>query len=332
MLLHLLVLGAVSGRGGLEAVAPSPDGKLLAVGGQNRVVYLLDAGTLEVKRRLRLGARIGAIAWAGKSLLVEDETDALLRLDAETGKETGRVADASGMLVAGNLVAVRDLKRPDRPAVRLLDAATLAEKARFPLTERASAFAFSADGKRLAVLEGGHESPTEKRIPLRDAPPALKGLARLEFQQKHDGRASWLRVFDVPGTKELRAHRLWYVSDSDGTRLALDGESALVFNRADACARIDGDGKAAMFGTGERSVQALASDGRSLLVGGRAGGSSGALVGKRQPFSLDELPGQAEFVGGWAILPDGSAWGVTTAWRVFRVGKDGTAGKARPVE
>jgi len=40
-------------------VAVSADGKQVAVGGQNRVLYLLDAGTLEVKRRLWLGARVG---------------------------------------------------------------------------------------------------------------------------------------------------------------------------------------------------------------------------------------------------------------------------------
>lgn len=257
-------------------------------------------------------------------MLVEDETDTILRLDAATGKELGRVADVSGMIVKGGLIAVRDLKRSDRPAIRLLDA-SLAEKARFPLQERAAAFCL--EGKRLAVLENGHESPTETRIPLKDAPPALKGLARLEFQQKNDGRAAWLRHFDTEGKKEPRVHRLWFTSDSDGTRLAMDGESVLVFNRADACARIDGEGKAGMFGTGERSMQSLATDGKSLLVGGRSGGSTGTME-KRLPFALDELPGQAEFVGGWAMQADGSAWGVTTAWRVFRVGKDGKAGKA----
>src|SRR5262249_16950956 len=53
----LSLAGGVTGRGGLEAVAVSPDGKLVAAGGQNRVVYLLDAATLEVKRRIWLGAR-----------------------------------------------------------------------------------------------------------------------------------------------------------------------------------------------------------------------------------------------------------------------------------
>ena len=51
--------------GGLEAVAVSPDGKSLAVGGQNRTLYLLDASTLEVRRRVWVGGRIVFLAPRG---------------------------------------------------------------------------------------------------------------------------------------------------------------------------------------------------------------------------------------------------------------------------
>ena len=60
------------GRGGLEAVAVTADVKLVAVGGQNRVVYLLDASSLEVKKRFYVGARVGNLAFSkdGKRLAV----------------------------------------------------------------------------------------------------------------------------------------------------------------------------------------------------------------------------------------------------------------------
>src|SRR5204862_2520494 len=80
--------GGVTGRGGLEAVAVSPDGKLVACGGQNRVAYLLDAASLEVKRRAWVGARVGGLAFSrdGSRLAVEDETDRLQLLEAASGK------------------------------------------------------------------------------------------------------------------------------------------------------------------------------------------------------------------------------------------------------
>ena len=189
------------------------------------------------------------------------------------------MADVSGMTLSpsGDLLAVRDLKRPDRPGVRVLDAASLEEKWRLSLAERASAFSFSADSKRLAVLEGGHETTEEKRTPLRETPEALKGLARQEFQQKNDGRRAWLHVCDVLEGKTMRRTSLWYTSDSDSTRLTLAGEQVTILNQADTCARVGADGAVTMFALGERSIQTLATDGKGVFIGGRAGGSRGPL-------------------------------------------------------
>ena len=64
LLLARAAPAGVAGWSGLGAVAVSPDGKRLAVGGQNRVIYLVDAGTLEVERRLYFGVRIGELHFA----------------------------------------------------------------------------------------------------------------------------------------------------------------------------------------------------------------------------------------------------------------------------
>jgi hypothetical protein len=56
LLLASLSRGGVTGQGGLEAVAVSPGNKIVAVGGQNRVIYLVDGATLTVKKRLWIGA------------------------------------------------------------------------------------------------------------------------------------------------------------------------------------------------------------------------------------------------------------------------------------
>ena len=50
--------------GGLAGLAVSPDGKTIVTGGQNRVIYVLDAATLEVKQRVWAGARVGVAAGA----------------------------------------------------------------------------------------------------------------------------------------------------------------------------------------------------------------------------------------------------------------------------
>ncbi len=325
LLIPLTALSAVAGKAGLEAVSVSRDGTLVAAAGQNRTAYLLDGATLEVKKRIPLRSRIGGLAFTpdGKALLVEDELDTLRRIDIESGKELGRVADVSGLLVSpsGDVVAVRDLARPDKPSLRLLSADRLEDVGRCTLSEKAAAFAFTGDGKRLVVLESSHEGE-EKRVPLADTPPALKGLARLAFQQQNDGRSAWLRTFDVPSGKEAARVRSWYTSDSDSSVIAPSEDGVWVVNRTNVAARIDAKGVISLSEVGERGPHAalFTADGKTLWQGGRAGGTSGPPGPKREAFALDELPGQAELVT--RLTRRGEAvYGVTTAFRVFRVEK-----------
>src|SRR5262245_51041474 len=114
----------VTGRGGLEAVAVSADAKLLAVGGQNRVVYILNADNTEVKSRFWVGARVGGLAFSkdGARLVVADEADRLHLLDTATGKVLGKFANAGGMRsgTLANLAVVRDLGESDKNRLRFL--------------------------------------------------------------------------------------------------------------------------------------------------------------------------------------------------------------------
>src|SRR5262245_56399341 len=164
----LFLLLAVPARAaGLDAVAVSRDGRSVAVGGQNRVVYVLDAAKGEVRHRIGLKARVTGLAFApdAASLLVEDETDTVRSVEVATGKVTGILPSSTGLLVspAGDSVLLRDERSIAKPGLRLVGF-DLEEKARFDLTERASAFNFDAEGKRVFVLESSHETDTEKRV------------------------------------------------------------------------------------------------------------------------------------------------------------------------
>jgi hypothetical protein len=331
LLLSSLAHGAVSGQGGLEAVAVSPDSKTIAVGGQNRVIYLVDAADLTVKKRLWIGSRIGSMTFnrAGARLIVEDESDRLRLLDPATGKEIAKVEGVSGMVVSrrAGLVAVRDLLKVDKPSLRLLSLDDLAEKGRIAVVTRPAAYHFTDSGKRLVVLSKGL-SGEEKRIRPAEIPVSLAGLAREAFRQRHDGYHSYLTTFDVADGKVLAQQKLWYTSDSDSTVVVPAGKETFLFNRVNFCARIAG-GKITLFSTSLRFNQAIgvSEDGKHLQLGGMAEGTSGPVEGRRVSFEIAPLPGQAELFTRFGVLEDGSAYGVTTGYRLVKIGRNGRVEK-----
>jgi hypothetical protein len=153
----------------------------------------------------------------------------------------------------------------------------------------------------------------------------LKGLARWTYRQKNDGLESFLVSVELPTGKIVRTSKSWYTSDSDTTRLVRQGERTFLFNRMNLCARLDERGEATMFETSQIVNHALgaSADGKVLLTGGLGEGSHGPIDGARTTFRLEPLPGQAEYFTHFLVLNDGSAWGVTTAYRLVRISKDG---------
>lgn len=325
--------GGVTGRGGLEAAAASSDGKLVAAGGQNRVVYLLDAATLEVRRRVWLAARVGGLAFCkdGKRLVVEDEADRLHLLELDSGKSSIRVVGATGIVAspAGDYLAFRDAGESAKNRIRLFSLDKLEEVGSADLPERPVAWTFDASGKKLFAL-GASRNGDEKRVPAAEVPRELRGLARWTFRQKNDGLEASVYQVEVPAGKVVAATRTWYTSDSDTTRLARLGDRTFVFNRANLCARVDDRGETAMFETPQVVNHALAAspDGKLLLLGGQGEGSLGPTAGgPRVAFRLEPLPGQAEFFNRFVFLPDGSALAVTSAYRLVRIDKFGRVEK-----
>jgi WD40 repeat protein len=338
----LLLLAVPAGaRGprwnGLEAIAVTPDGKTLAVAGHNRTVYVLDAATLSVKRRFWVAGRVGFLAFNrdGRRLLVEDDSESLQFFDTAGWKVLETVPRCSGAVVSAtaDLVAVRDRSALRNDRLRFLSLSDGKVKGEIELEERASAYAFSPDGKRLVLLTASREGDEEK-VPISKAPAELSELERKEFRLKHDGRVSTLRTLEVPSGKAVRQVQLWYTSDSDSTRLVVRGERTWVLNFNNTCARIDAKGKTRLFETGLLFNHGLGTsgDGKLLVCGGMGEGLYGPIEGgKRIAFKIEALPGREEVFAGFAVAADGTAYGVTSAFRVVRIGKDGKVSKVAPV-
>jgi hypothetical protein len=178
------------------------------------------------------------------------------------------------------------------------------------------------------------ERGTEKVVPATEVPVELTGLDRLTFRQRHDGLESTLEVRDLTTGKVLRQQRLWFTSDSDSTVLVQSGAATVVFNRANICARIEPGSKTTLFRTELFLNHGLgvSPNGKSLAVGGLGVGYVGPTEGGRAvKFTVDPLPGQAEYFARFAVRDDGTAYGVTTAFRLVKVDRDGKVEKVAEV-
>jgi len=331
--LLLLSAAAAHGRpalwGGLDAVAVSADGKRVAAGGQSRVVYVLDGATLGVQQRVHVGGRVAQLAFNrdGARLLASDDGDTLHWLDPAAGKALLKVERSAGLAVtpAGDLAALRDLTFTLGTRIRFLATADGSEKGRLEIKDRLSAFTFSADGKQLVALTQSRDGD-EKRVAPRDVPRNLEGLARREFIQRNDGRVADLRRFTAPAGKPVRDLTLWYTSDSDSTRLIAAGELLYMVNFSNVCAKVTATGTVSLFQTDLLFNHGLGAspDGKVLAAGGLAEGSLGPTGdSKRVKFTIQALPGRSEYFSHFAVRPDGSAYGVTSSFRLARVTKDG---------
>ena len=103
-------------------------------------------------------------------------------------------------------------------------------------------------------------------------------------------------------------------------------------NRVNICAKIVAD-KIDLFETPERINYALgvSADGKTLLTGGIGTGTHGPVEGKRVRFEVEALPGQVETFTRFAVRADGSAVGVTSAYRIVLISREGKVEKAAAV-
>jgi hypothetical protein len=133
---------------------------------------------------------------------------------------------------------------------------------------------------------------------------------------------SLLRVYDLDG-KELRRRRLWYTSDSDSTTLIPRGDEMLILNRSNTVARLNALGEITLSRLDVPVLHARAAslDGKRIALGLRGGVRVWTDKTQDQPF--DEPPGEAEFVTRLLVRPDGTIYGVTSAYRVVHIDPTG---------
>jgi WD40 repeat protein len=217
-----------SGAGANPGVALAPDGRLLAVGGQDCAVNLFDVADGKSVRKLGAGpntqptAPSRLVAWSpdGKLLLAGSAWTPLILFKAETGETVHQLTEAGKTTLAftfsptGKFVAavVND------DTLRVWGVASGEELRRFPIRAGLSRLAFRPDGKILAGVA-------------QDAAVRIWDLdAGTEGKPNEGHRAAVASLAFFPDGKRLVAHSVdaqTYVWGGDG--LVLDRPEMLYF-------------------------------------------------------------------------------------------------------
>lgn len=337
-----LIIAASEARAGipknaLGAVAVSPDGRTVLAAGDNRVLYVLDAGSMTVQKRIWIGINPLAIHFSanGSAFALHDTKGALRFYDAASYRMNSEVTGVEAVAVAEKADLIFTAGRPrgrDANVKTPLRAYALATGK--PVLDKAVKMAIlglgvDSDARRIFAMSKFFKTDAEM---VQKPPSNLAGVARETFRQRHDGRAAQLVAFDVNGT-ELGRHTSWF-SSSRKVRMIPRGNILRVisFHNYNAMFTL-GTMETSLF-QGKSSYNfgiGYSVENNALVSGGLAKGTIMHLdSGKQNSFSLSRIGGWPEYFKSFAVARDGTVFGGTTAYRLVRITPDGAV-KTVPV-
>ncbi len=321
-------------KNALGAVAVSPDGATVVAAGDNRVLYVVDPASLEVKSRVHLGINPQEAVFSkdGATLAVwdTDGTITFYNVADWSVKTSVKGAEAIAFAPGGDVVAA--LGRPankDSTPVTLYALSDGSKKAEGLLTGAGKSIVAAPDGSSFAVLTERKETADETK---QSIPSDVKGLARTEFEMKNDGFASEVIRLDA-GLKETGRTATWY-SGHELLSGVIDGDTAWFAGYSNKNLKITGAGESSVYDlpTGFAYGFGVSPDGKTLASGAlRNGGTLSLADGAVTSFKLENEGGWPEYFEVFAFAPDGSVYGGTTAYRLIHVAPDGTVKTAKPI-
>lgn len=330
LMLSFFSIEAHTPKNGLGDAAVSPDGKILAVGGDSRVLYVMDPASLEVKTRVWLKTNIYEMEFNkdGSILVVEDTSETLYFLKTGDWKVVKTINKGGPMSAAPEVDLLAGFKSGyKKSTVNVYSMTDGALKTKVEVPAKVVGAGLNAKGTRLVVMAMGPKDKEAKN----KTPKELKGIEKETFKQKNDGKVSILTEFEVPSGKKISEKTIFY---SISSPLVVVGEKRTdIFGYTNVNATIEGD-KITLF-KGKSSYNygmGKSPDGKMVLLGGLRDGSLVQVDGLAMTtFRIDKLPGWPEYYKGFGFGPDGTGYAVTTAFRLVKIDKTGKIIKAVPV-
>lgn len=329
-----------------DQIAVSADGSAV-ISSIGRVLYQHDPQTLEVTKRMRFDQEIEVIATSndGKRFYVGHGVFDLTLdvVDSATGKRLSRIEDVqsprdktpSGALAASiesGRLAVRT-----ETGVVVLDLAsgqTLAEIELKQLDAEPFAMAFSPDGKTIVEISRQHDNDEAKEDGWVSHDTPLEETTKLV---KADGKGATMRVIDVQAKQVKQTLPLFYAPDLfSGTSIGFSGNdrlTVLTYNNVNA--HIGLDGTIELFRLKELAYGSGVTHGGqrfytgSMIHSGHAYNATGEVLAEIK--AAEANPGWPEYFETFAFTKDGTAYGLTSAQRIFKLNDEHAMSVVKPV-
>ncbi len=344
LLISVQSVHAAIPKNALGAVATMPDGKTILAAGDNRVLYVIDAETLAVQKRIWLGVNpLAIIVSKDASKFAVHDTDSNVTLfDLNTFKPVHQFSKtANAIAYAENTDTLYMAARPSGNhrtktfKTKISNVVLSTNKVGLQLTVDigVGAIGVEPDGSQITMVSSPirRTNAEEKAQPPKD----LRGLERYLFQQKHDDAIAKVRVVGADG-KEVTRFQTWFGSiGRDATVVKINGKPTIVsyhqygaqFDIQSGATQIFEGSKTYNYGIGG-SVTAQ----RLVLGGLRTGATINTETGAITKFSIQRLGGGwPEYFKSFAVAKDGTVYGTTTAYRLVKILPDGQVDKVVPV-
>lgn len=331
------LLSAGTPLGGL-AVAVTPDGSRLAVGGDSRTLYVVDATSLAVTQRIWTGTSMVRLCFNkdGSRLWVEDTSGVARIYETEKFTQLHEIPKASHLSPARQADVVVALDPNHKGHIlRAYSMTDWSEKGSvtFPKGLKVGSFGVDATGTKLAMITRDSKDPEEPRESQSKAPKELKGTAKDTWVQKHDGKTSLLRIYDLPAFTQVSEKKTWFKTQ-EGSLVFFGAGKVHAINYSNDNARFDADGEAEMFELAHGFNYGVGvSEDQSVVLGGSLASGSRSTVAdlKGTKFRADKLPGWPEYFKSFAFTMEGVGYGTTSGYRLTRILADGTIEKSVPI-
>ena len=325
-------------KGGLGAITVSHDGNTVYAAGDNRVLYVLDAKDLSIKKRvwIELNPYELILSKDGKTLVLHDSSGQLTFMDAETMKPTKTVSKAEIIAIAHDaetiVAADRGRGKGEKASTTYAtyDIASGKQIMKGTIKANVGTIGITPDASKVFAMSNYIKTDKE---PKEKAPKEMKGLEKDTFRQQHDQRESQVITLDAEG-KETGRFTTWAVAGSySAMKPTADG--LMVVNSSNRNLKMSFDGsdvslfKTEAFG---HYGYTYSKDGGMLISGGlRKGAITNFTNGESLPFEVKRIGGWPEYFEGFAIGPKGFIYGGTSAYRLMKLSPQGQVEAEVPV-